>query len=498
MSNFALRHWQQRASEEYQKTQPRIFTCLATPASGKTRFGLAIAQFLRNTSKIKQVVIFCHTDQIRRQWQAAAQDSGLELSVNAHQSKDGYIFSYQQLTDNSLVEKVNYLIRGRRRSLVILDEPHHLADAKAWGDGIKAALKRVHKILLLSGTLFRHDEGVIPFVSYRDGVLVPDFEYSYAEALKDAVVGPVFFPTFGGEASWQFLNKAETAQFGADLSDRDLSRQLNTAITSEDWLGSVIADADQRLQAIRQVDPAAGGLVTAKDIRHARIVAQVVERVTGEAPAIAISDNRKADEVISAFAASKAPWLVAVRMVSEGVDIPRLRVGVYATNILTELFFRQVVGRLVRTEGSFTGQDAYLYIPQHPVLLKYAMGIAEERYYVLPELSIPGSHSTREVFSFLEPVSAIAQPGEILSPVALPNGELLAMLHQGLALLDQAQTSIGQARDLFNQVAVALPVSAPEHSPISREPQRLSLSDAENHLLTLLAVHRGPTSARRS
>ncbi len=215
----------------------------------------------------------------------------------------------------------------------------------------------------------------------------------------------------------------------------------------------------------------------------------MVETVTGTLPAIALSDNSKADEVISAFADSKEPWLVAVRMVSEGVDIPRLRVGVYATNILTELFFRQVVGRLVRTEGSFDGQDAYLYIPQHPVLLQYAMGIAEERYYVLPELSVPGSHGTREVFSFLEPVSAIAQPGEILSPIAPPNSELLAMLQQGLALLAQAQANISQAQELFEQVGSSIAQSSSEHSSIAVN-QPISLSEGERCLLNLLALHR--------
>lgn len=287
MNDVSLRHWQQRAIEEYRQIQPRIFTCLATPASGKTRFGLAVAELLLNASEIKQVVIFCHTDQIRRQWQAAARALGIELSTNAHQPKNGYIFSYQQLTDESFVKTVNWLIKGRRRSLTILDEPHHLADAKAWGDGVKAALKYVHRILLLSGTLFRHDEGVIPFVSYKDGVLVPDFEYSYSEALRDGIVGPVYFPVYGGEASWQFSGKASTAEFGAAISDRDLSRQLNTAITSEDWLSTVISAADQRLQEIRQTDAAAGGLITAKDHRHARAVAQMVEKATGTLPAIA-------------------------------------------------------------------------------------------------------------------------------------------------------------------------------------------------------------------
>lgn len=197
---------------------------------------------------------------------------------------------------------------------------------------------------------------------------------------------------------------------------------LNTAITSKDWLGSVIEAAEKRLQEIRQTDPAAGGLITAKDIHHARLVAQVVKSVTGTAPAIALSDNSKADEVISDFAESKESWLVAVRMVSEGVDIPRLRVGVYATNILTGLFFRQVVGRLVRTEGSFNAQDAFLHIPQHPVLLKYAMGIAEERYHVLPEPSIPGTHGAREVFSVLELVSSLACLLSRRIPVASARG----------------------------------------------------------------------------
>ena len=484
MSDISLRCWQQRALEQYRETQPRIFTCLATPASGKTRFGLAVAKFLLSASEIKQLIIFCHTDQIRRQWQIAAQELGIDLNTDVHQQRDGYLFSYQQLTEESFVEKVNYLIRGRRRSLAILDEPHHLADAKAWGDGIKAALKRVHRILLLSGTLFRHDDDVIPFVNYRDGVLVPDFEYSYAEALMDGIVGPIYFPVYGGEASWQFSGKADTAQFGADLSDRNLARQLNTALVSEDWLGSVITAADKRLQKIRQTDPAAGGLITAKDHRHAKVVAQIVETITGTPPAIALSDNRRAHEVITAFTTSTAPWLIAVRMISEGVDIPRLRVGIYATNILTELFFRQVIGRLVRTTGSVREQDAYLYIPQHPVLLKYAMGIAEERYHVLPELSIlSGTGGTREVFSFLEPVSAIARPGEILNPVAPSNEDLLTVLQQGLALLTHAQANLNQARELFEQVSGSIARSGSERSSIAANVNKqVSLSGDEKHL----------------
>ena len=49
-------------------------------------------------------------------------------------------------------------------------------------------------------------------------------------------------------------------------------------------------------------------------------------------------------------------------MVSEGVDVPRLRVGVYATTARTELFFRQVVGRFVRRTPTPREQMSHLFL----------------------------------------------------------------------------------------------------------------------------------------
>jgi hypothetical protein len=70
-------------------------------------------------------------------------------------------------------------------------------------------------------------------------------------------------------------------------------------------------------------------------------------------------------------------------MVSEGVDIPRLRVGVYATNTITDLFFRQAVGRLVRWTGASARQTAYMFIPDDARLRTFAGGIAEQRRHSL-------------------------------------------------------------------------------------------------------------------
>ena len=498
MCAFPLREWQQKALADYLRAEQRIYTCHATPASGKTQYGLAVAISLLKSGEVKQLVVLCHTQQIRQQWIAAAATVGMTLAVSPHHSAGGYVFSYQQLVDSNFVSVANQTIRGRRRSIVILDEPHHLAASKAWGAGTKDLLKYVHRILLLSGTLFRHDAGTIPFVTYdKSGTLAPDFEYSYASGLQDQIVGPIYFPTFGGQTEWQFGKQKDAVAFGEAASDRRLARQLNTAVESETWLGAVISAANAHLDQIREQDATAGGLIVAKSQAHARAVGKMVEQVSGTYPEISLSDIAKSDKAISDFASGQQKWIVAVKMISEGVDIPRLRIGVYASNILTELFFRQVVGRLVRTHRPFIAQDAYLYIPQHPVLLAYAESIAEERYHTLTEaMEMPSTSGVKEVFGALEPGRAVAEQGETLNPLQIaPETNLLTLLREGFAALDVAETSLQQARTCFEQVAASLSVD--EISQIEgalKEPSASRVLTAiETRLLSIVAKHREAT-----
>ena len=134
------------------------------------------------------------------------------------------------------------------------------------------------------------------------------------------------------------------------LPAAESARRLRTALDPDgDWMGEVLREADATLRAcaptaIRR----AGGLVVASDQDHARAIAARLAGWPASEPEIVMSDEPEASARIAAFAASTRRWLVSVLMVSEGVDIPRLRVGVYATAARTELFFRQVVGRFVR------------------------------------------------------------------------------------------------------------------------------------------------------
>jgi hypothetical protein len=175
-----------------------------------------------------------------------------------------------------------------------------------------------------------------------------------------------------------------SASFEDALDNARSAQRLRTALSLEgQWLPTVLRNAHERLRALRQTDPDTGGLVIATDQDHARGIANLMRWRLGVDPVIVTSDDPMASARIARFAASSEPWLVAVRMVSEGVDIPRLAVGVYATTTTTELFFRQAVGRLVRWRRGTRRQQAFLYLPDDPRLRARAFQIADERRHSL-------------------------------------------------------------------------------------------------------------------
>ncbi len=138
------------------------------------------------------------------------------------------------------------------------------------------------------------------------------------------------------------------ARLGEPLTNELTAQALRTALDPQgSWIPSVLAAADRRLSEVRRHVPDAGGLVIASDQDSARAYAKVLAAISGEKPAIVLSDEKAASKKIAKFAEDESRWMVAVRMVSEGVDVPRLSVGVYATTISTQLFFAQAVGRFV-------------------------------------------------------------------------------------------------------------------------------------------------------
>jgi hypothetical protein len=124
--------------------------------------------------------------------------------------------------------------------------------------------------------------------------------------------------------------------------------------------------------------PDAGGLAIAADSEHARRIAKLIREVTGASPVMVLHQEARAAEKLADFTRSTDPWIVAVNMVSEGVDIPRLRVGVYSTAAKTPLIFRQIVGRFVRTIPGRPPEPSWLYVPADPVLRDHAARVEQE------------------------------------------------------------------------------------------------------------------------
>jgi superfamily II DNA or RNA helicase len=387
-----LRPWQKRALDLLESSRDPDFLTVATPGAGKTTFALCAAINDMAANAGRRLIVVAPTSHLKLQWAESAARLGVHLEprwtptggrlpADVH----GLVTTYQQVASNP-----DALRPEAARSLVVLDEVHHAGDERAWGDAVRRAFEVSPRRLSLSGTPFRSDTRAIPFVSYVLDEARPDFEYGYADALADGrVVRPVYFPRINGFMEWVAPDGSVAAAGFEDALDRAGSAQrLRTALSLDgEWLPTVLLQADERLAGIRKVQPDAGGLVIAADQEHAKGIADILRYRCGRRATVAVSDDPTSSARIAKFAAGTDPWIVAVRMVSEGVDIPRLRVGVYATTTTTDLFFRQAVGRFVRWARGVPRQKAYLFIPDDPRLRTWASQIADARRHSLRKAS---------------------------------------------------------------------------------------------------------------
>ncbi len=388
-----LRAWQRKALVEYLRRRSDDFMAVATPGAGKTTFALRIAAELLADGTVQAVTVVCPTEHLKTQWAQAAARVGIQLdpsfrNADIHSSADfhGAVLTYAQVGMAPAVHRRRTMTRP---TMVILDEIHHAGDSRSWGDGVKAAFEPAVRRLMLTGTPFRSDENPIPFVLYErggDGLQRSraDSVYGYADALKEGVVRPVIFLAYSGETRWRTSAGDELAARLGEPMTKDLVAQAwRTALDAGgDWMPQVLRAANNRLTRLREHGMTdAGGLVIASDQQTARAYAKLIEVITGEKAVVVLSDDVGASARIASFAQSQERWMVAVRMVSEGVDIPRLAVGVYATSASTPLFFAQAIGRFVRARRP--GETATVFVPSVPHLLGLASEMEAQRDHVL-------------------------------------------------------------------------------------------------------------------
>jgi superfamily II DNA or RNA helicase len=427
----SLRAWQTAAMHDYFERSPRDYLAVATPGAGKTTFALSVASELIGRRIVDRVVVVAPTEHLKNQWAEAAARAGIPLDPTYSAGKGrtssdfvGVAVTYAGVAVNPLAMRIR---TERFKTLVILDEIHHAGDALSWGEGVREAFEPAARRLALTGTPFRSDVNPIPFVSYApgdDGIprSVADYTYGYAHALSDHVVRPVLFLAYSGDMTWRTRAGDEVAARLGEPLTKDLTAQaLRTALDPQgSWMPSVLAAADKRLSEVRRHVPDAGGLVIASDQESARAYARLLTDISGEKPAVVLSDEKAASKRISQFSDNDQRWMVAVRMVSEGVDVPRLAVGVWATTTATPLFFAQAVGRFVRARAK--GETASVFLPSVPTLLGYASELEAQRDHVL------GRRITDEddIFAAEDDLLAQANAGDAASDeLALPGYQAL-------------------------------------------------------------------------
>lgn len=525
-----LRAWQAEALEAYFAAEPRDFLAAATPGAGKTTFALRLATELLARRVVERVTVVTPTEHLKRQWAAAASRVGLALDpgfTNA-QGRPGRHYRGVALTYAQVAVKpsLHKDMTEEHRTLVILDEVHHGGDALSWGDGLREAFERATRRLSLTGTPFRSDTAPIPFVTYlpdEHGIRtsITDYGYGYGRALSDGVVRPVLFMVYAGNARWRTRTGEEMEARLGEGNTKDITAQAWRASLDPggEWIPAVLRAADRRLSEVRNAVPDAGGLVIATDRTVARAYADILRQITGEEVTVVLSDEKESSERIEQFAADQSRWMVAVRMVSEGVDVPRLSVGVYATSAATPLFFAQAIGRFVRARRR--GETATIFLPDVPLLIALAGALERERDHALdtrafdhegdlwnPEDSLrddanrveSASNALRAEFTF-EPLSSdanfdrvlydgkefghFAQPGtdEEFDFLGLPGILEPEQVHELLMQRAQRQARRSTSRATSSQSQQEMPV--PLHRTLKEQRQLL------NSLVGLYAKNTG-------
>jgi superfamily II DNA or RNA helicase len=377
----------------YLAAQPRDFLTVATPGSGKTAFALRVAGELLADGAVDRITVVVPTEHLKTQWAQAGAAVGIALdpkfsnsSAQTSSEYTGVVVTYAQVASHPARHRVrteNY------RTLVVFDEIHHGGDSKSWGEAIREAFNDATRRLALTGTPFRSDDSPIPFVNYEpdgDGMLRSraDHTYGYSDALADGVVRPVVFLAYSGEARWRTsAGEEHAARLGEPLNAEQTARAWRTVLDPDgEWIPAVLQAADTRLTQLRNGGvPDAGAMVIASDQKAARAYAALLTTLTGEPASVVLSDDPGSSNRIAEYSAGTGRWMVAVRMVSEGVDVPRLAVGVYATSASTPLFFAQAIGRYVRSRRP--GETASIFLPSVPALLDLASQMEAQRDHVL-------------------------------------------------------------------------------------------------------------------
>jgi superfamily II DNA or RNA helicase len=409
-----LRPWQYEALDKclywlLEKKADRHFIINAAPGSGKTIAACAIAQKFIERDEIDRVIVLAPRSEVVNQWSADfSQVTGRYMSKATGADGDVQHLGVDICATWSAVQGLQdgfQAICRSARTLLICDEHHHAALKASWGTGAEGAFSDAAFVLILTGTPIRSDGERTVWLSYDETNTIdhPEegtYSLTYGEAVDLGYCRPVTFHRHeakftvdldGGECievsshkpaklanNLKRVRGLQTALDFYKLACRESYEKDGVTPLTNSYQGTMLEWACEKLDDLRKRMPEAGGLVIAPNIEMAKYMAKLIELIEGEAPAIVHSHEGNSGSRIKAFRNTNKRWIVSVAMISEGVDIKRLRVLVYLPSALTELAFRQAIGRVVRTMGPEDDTRAYVIMPSTELFDSYARVVEQE------------------------------------------------------------------------------------------------------------------------
>lgn len=398
-THVTLREWQRQFVEIYQGSDASDFLLCALPGGGKTVASLHVARQFLTAGRDRRIIVVVPTRYLKKQWRDDAYDR-FQITLQTSEFRgtlktdfNGVVVTYSAVAASPQLFR---RLCALHETMVIFDEIHHAGEQASWGESIQDAFEPAKQRLCLSGTPFRSDGKKIPFLKLKpDGTYEVHFQYDYPRALRDEVVRSVSFHRYSGSVTiaegggvWDFHTDDE-------LDDSAAGKRLRGLLNHPIYTKGLLWKAHEKLTEVRYLHPNAGGLVVCMSQEHAYNVARFLKEISGEMPDVVVSDEEMNTGSIDDFRKSTKQWLVAVRMVSEGVDIKRLMVLAYLTNVKTPMSFRQTIGRIVRRSNE-DDLESYCVMPDDRDLSEMAKTIEEVQFQVIREDEDEDNRKQRE------------------------------------------------------------------------------------------------------
>jgi superfamily II DNA or RNA helicase len=374
---YEYREWQISAgsvfAEKHERADGKPFNFLLNGGvgSGKTDAAAGIGTYILNRKVAERIVYVCPNKMIidsvidtfkRFNIHLVNWDNG-KFPYGEPVSMDGLAMTYASLNNNIHVQKS----LCRKPTALFLDEIHHLGDSFAWCGAAKEAYEgRVRVAFGFTGTPWREDNRVIPFVEYEpehNGILLyrADYTYSLGKAIHDKVCRSPAFIFLDADVEIPTRGAVHTYSFQEELNEKLANRRLAGAVrhgtptrrmAMERLINECRCGDGYDKSIIFVGGDSSNGSDSGKKDAQVYVVEELIALGIPANKIVSVTcDDSRAAAKIRDFGKSDAWFLVAIDMVSEGVNIPEAKAALFLSTVTAKLKTIQRIGRVLRGQG---------------------------------------------------------------------------------------------------------------------------------------------------